>query len=70
MPDSHKFGQREYMRRLVSSLGPDRDAVVREYANAERDGTVSRKKNAAGHDPEAYAQALWRDGVRKGWLHA
>jgi hypothetical protein len=68
MSDKREFGQREYMRKLVSSLGRNRNAVVAAYAKAERDGIVHRAKNSMDQDPDAYALALWLDGDRKGWF--
>jgi hypothetical protein len=68
MVDEPTYGQREYMRKLVASMGRNQDAVCAAYAQAERDGLVERAKNITGHRPEDYAIALWRDGDRKGWL--
>ena len=48
--------------------GDDMDRVTREYAAAEERGEVLRKSNSHGYGPLKYALALWRDGVRKGWL--
>ena len=60
--------QREFMCGLVAEFGMNEDRVVQEYAAAEQNGDVNRKSNEYGTPPEAYARALWRDGVRKGWL--
>ena len=60
--------QREYMRKLVIEHGADMDKVCAAYAQAERDGIVARKKNANNTGSEGYAIALWKDGVRRGWL--
>jgi hypothetical protein len=68
MVDEPTYGQREYMRKLVASMGRNQDAVCAAYAQAERDGLVERANNITGHSPEDYALALWRDGDRKGWL--
>ena len=56
--------QREFMR----ELGGDRAVVVQSYASAERDGIVDRKRNANRQTPEQYAEALFADGIAKGWL--
>ena len=62
------ISQRDYMRELLVQFGSDRDKVCATYAQAERDGVVSRKKNTTGTSPEGYAIALWKDGARRGWL--
>jgi hypothetical protein len=56
------------MRELVRKLGEISDLVVRAYAEAERLGRVKRSSNRHNLTPEEYAQALWRDGQRKGWI--
>ena len=60
--------QRDFMRDLVRRLGRNEEAVVRAYAQAEVRGEVRRESNEHGWDAETYARALWRDGVKKGWL--
>lgn len=60
--------QRDYMRILVYELGGQKEAVCSAYAKAERDGLVARRRNANDLAPEAYAEALWADGIAKGWL--
>jgi hypothetical protein len=62
------YGQREFMRQLVESLGRNEYEVCAAYAEAERDGQVKRAKNATGKSPDEYAAALWRDAGQKGWL--
>lgn len=68
MADQTTYGQRDYMRRLVASLGRSQTAVCTAYARAERNGLVVRANNTTGLTSEQYALALWRDGERKGWL--
>jgi hypothetical protein len=63
-----RVGQREMMLALISKHGIDQDTVCREYAQAEQRGEVERKKNPHNISPEQYAQMLWRDGIRKGWI--
>lgn len=63
-----KYGQREYMRLLVQSLGRDREAVCAAYAEAEENGEVVRRSNNHNRTAEEYALALWRDGEKKGWF--
>lgn len=62
--------QRDYMRELLVQFGGDSDRVCAAYAQAERDGVVSRNRNANAMPPEDYAVALWEDGINKGWLNA
>jgi hypothetical protein len=60
--------QREFMRQLVKRFGANAERVIREYANAERNGQVERKSNLSGFTPEQYARALWQDAVKKNWI--
>jgi len=61
--------QRDVLRRLVERFGMNEERVVKEYAAAERRGEVRRDSNKYNLSAEDYARALWRDGVRKGWIH-
>jgi hypothetical protein len=61
-------GQRAIMRELYARWKNDSNRMVREYANAEREGCVQRKANKSGLSPEEYARALLADGEKKGWL--
>ncbi len=56
------------MRKLVAELGRNKSAVCTAYANDERDGRVKRASDAHEMTPNAYAEALWNDGDRKGWF--
>ena len=60
--------QRDVMRNLHRRLGGDHDKVVAAYAAAERSGEVQRASNVREMEPEEYAERLYRDGVKKGWL--
>lgn len=60
--------QREYMAKLVERYGMDKERVVREYAGTEEMGYIERKSNTHGWTAKQYAQALWRDGIRRGWI--
>ena len=53
---------------LYREHGGDEAAVCVAYAEAEIAGRVARKGNGGSVTPEAYAKALWRDGIAKGWL--
>ncbi len=57
------------MRELFRRYPKDREIVVRQYAQAERDGIVSRRSNSRGLGPEDYAARLFADGMKKGWIH-
>jgi len=48
--------------------GRDDDAIISEYANAERQGLVQRINNEHNLSPEDYARRLLADGRRRGWL--
>lgn len=60
--------QRDYMRKLFVELDGDKNRTCAAYAQAERDGIVTRNRNTHNMAPEDYAVALWEDGVKKGWL--
>lgn len=60
--------QRDVMRAIYNASGGDRDASVKAYAQAERNGRAVRKKNASKLDADKYASALWKDGITKGWF--
>jgi DNA-binding MarR family transcriptional regulator len=64
------FRQREYMRQLASKHGSDQKKVCAAYAKAERAGLVTRSRDENDTSPEAYAEELWRDAQRWGWLTA
>ena len=60
--------QREYMRTLYKKYGDDKIRIIKEYAIAEIEGKVVRFSNRGNLSGEQYAKALYKDGVRKGWL--
>ena len=60
--------QRDVMRNLHRRFGDDHDMIVAAYAAAERRGEVTRASNLRHMEPEEYAERLYRDGVKKGWL--
>ncbi|NGO54513.1 hypothetical protein [Allomesorhizobium camelthorni] len=71
MTEKPTFGQRDYMRKLVATMGRDQEAVCMAYAKAERDGLVPRMSNTSRKTPDEYAVALWKDGTgKRGWLNA
>jgi hypothetical protein len=61
--------QRSAMKEIYSrSSRNNLERVIKEYAQAERDGVVARTNNTHQKSPEAYARALLSDGLKKGWL--
>lgn len=60
--------QRDVMRNLHRRFGGDHDRIVAAYAAAERSGNVKRASNVRGMEPEEYAERLYQDGIKKGWL--
>lgn len=68
MNDDPTPSQRDMMRKFYQAHNGQKDAVVAAYAEAERLGRVARKSNDYSIDAESYATALWRDGIKKGWL--
>jgi len=60
--------QREYMRTLYRKYGNNISRIIQEYATAEIQGKVARFSNRGNLSGEQYAKALYKDGVRKGWL--
>jgi hypothetical protein len=61
--------QQDMMKILARRYGNDEARIIREYANAERNGRVQRRSNINALTPEQYASRLLRDGQNKGWLN-
>lgn len=64
------MSQRDLMRMLYLQLKGDMNSILSSYAKAEAKGQIIRKSNKHGLNAEVYAHALFRDGMRKGWLHS
>jgi len=62
------MNQRTYMRQLYKQYGNNESVLVTEYAKAEKNNIVPRKKNTYKISAEQYAKALYQDGIRKGWI--
>lgn len=62
------MNQRTFMRQLYKQYGNNESVLVAEYAKAEKNNIVQRKNNAYKISAEQYAEALYQDGIRKGWL--
>lgn len=60
--------QRDYMRLLNRQKGGVEALIIEAYAIAERKGVVVRKSNKYNLSAESYARALFKDGIRKGWI--
>ena len=63
-----RMTQRDKMRELARKHPRDSTAVIREYAQAERNGLVARHNNSRDMKPEDYAARLFADGIKKGWI--
>ncbi|AWN37664.1 hypothetical protein [Methylobacterium radiodurans] len=63
-----KPAQRDVMRLLYKEHGGDKAALVAAYAKAEAEGRVARISNEHELHATTYAEALYADGVRKGWI--
>jgi len=60
--------QRDAMRELYHHFGDDKAKLVRGYAWLETQNRVERRSNAHSLDADYYAEALYADGKKKGWL--
>lgn len=63
-----KYGQRVHMCALFKKHEGNKMQVCAEFAQAVRDGLVEHKSNLNKVTKQQYAQALWYDGAKKGWL--
>jgi hypothetical protein len=63
-----RSSQRQTMKDIYARCRGNEKRIVREYADAERNGEVQRVGRKSGYTPEQYALALLSDGLRKGWL--
>ena len=62
------MSQRTLMTELVAKLGCDKDKVCAAYAKAENLGQVPRDSNQNNLSAQQYAEELYADGIRKGWI--
>lgn len=61
--------QHHAMRQLAILAGFDRKRTIQHYAKAEECGEVApRKSNKMNLSGKRYAQLLWADGMKRGWL--
>lgn len=59
--------QRDYIIKLNNKFR-NKDKTVKAYAEGEKNGEVERKSNVNNLSPETYAEQLYNDGIKKGWL--
>ena len=60
--------QRDVMRALYREHDGGEAQTIAAYAAAERQGRAPRIKSISTTSPEAYARALFNDGLVKRWL--
>jgi hypothetical protein len=61
--------QREAMRGLFKKYGHDKkEKIVRAYSWLDENVYVPRKNNTHNFSSKYYAEALYNDGIKKGWL--
>lgn len=60
--------QRAVLRDIFNRCNGNPTLTISQYAEAERNGEVRRKKNESKMSHDAYATALFNDGIKKGWL--
>jgi hypothetical protein len=61
--------QREAMRELFKKYGADnKEKIVRAYSWLDENIYVPRKSNTHKFTSKYYAEAIYNDGIKKGWL--
>ena len=60
--------QRGAMRAVFEKYNEDNNKAIRAYAWLEENSYVPRKNNTHGFGAMYYAEALYNDGIKKGWL--
>ena len=60
--------QRDAMRELFHHFGDNKEKLLRGYTWLEGQGSVERKSNSHSLNARYYAEALYNDGKKKGWL--
>lgn len=60
--------QVDKMRELYRRFNGDPDLCIQAYARAEEEGEVVRKSNVHNVSALDYANNLFHDGKRKGWI--
>ena len=60
--------QRDAMREVFGKYSGDKNKAIRAYAWLEENSYAPRKNNTHNFGSMYYAEALYNDGVKKGWL--
>ena len=60
--------QRDAMREVFEKYKGDKEKAIRAYAWLEENSYAPRKNNTHNFGSMYYAEALYNDGVKKGWL--
>ena len=60
--------QRDAMRELFHHFGDNKEKLLRGYTWLEGQGSVERKSNSHSLNALYYAERLYNDGKKKGWL--
>tara|TARA_B100000586_G_scaffold222794_1_gene169956 strand:+ start:672 stop:1154 length:483 start_codon:yes stop_codon:yes gene_type:complete len=60
--------QRDAMRGVFEKYNGDKNKSIRAYAWLEENSYAPRKNNTHGFGAMYYAEALYNDGIKKGWL--
>ena len=60
--------QRDAMREVFGKYNGDRDKAIMAYAWLEENSYAPRKNNTHNFGSMYYAEALYNDGIKKGWL--
>ena len=62
--------QRDKMRQLKAHYRDAKNLIIAAYVSAEAEGEVTRARNTRRTTPESYADKLYSDGMRKGWINS
>jgi len=60
--------QRDAMKEVFSKFSGEKEKVINAYAWMDEKGYAPRKNNSHNFSSRYYAEALFNDGIRKGWL--
>ena len=60
--------QRSAMREVFSKFNGDKEKAVKAYAWLDENGYAPRGSNIHNFSSMYYAEALYNDGIKKGWL--
>jgi hypothetical protein len=60
--------QRDAMREAFNKYNGEKEKTIKAYAWLEEKGHAPRKNNSHNFSAIYYAEALYNDGIKKGWL--